>query len=272
MIRYFKDDELDLEFKEKGYVKFKFLGVGAIADLLALYKKYKPFYIRHTFCNLYSLKPEKNVIITDRIYKHTQSLVKEMFPDFDLISGCFIAKGRGKNTTVDFHQDWSITDESQYYSLAIWIPLVDTTKENGALAIIPGSHKWPSAIRSYNMPSVYVGLNKVNKANYETLNLEAGEAVIYAQNIFHASWPNMSKGHRVSITLALLPKAAGKLFFYNDSKNGIGAFAMPADFQYNMISRLKKGIYPNALSKAEFIFDADKEPITEQKLFEYLNN
>lgn len=255
MYTYFKDKAKQEEFEKKGFVKFNVLDTEAIDVILKLYKTVKPFYLRSTFCNLYSRKEATNITVSNTIKKYVNKFVADNLVDCEAVGGCYIAKGTGSKTNVDYHQDWAITDENKYFSLAVWIPLTKTTKENGALAIIPGSHKWPNIIRSYSLPSIYVGLDKIAEGDYETINLEAGEAVIYAQNIFHASWPNMSKQNRIAVNVTVMPNAAERLFFHKEHNDRTKAYAMPENFQNHMIGKLKSGQYPAALQQTEFNFE-----------------
>lgn len=269
MYAYFKDNELQQAFDKNGYVRIKVLDNEALKTLTALYNSIKPIYIRSTFCNLYSRKATINDTISKKIKGFVEQFVATNLIDCEIIGACYIAKGKGAKTNVDYHQDWAITNEKMHYSLAVWVPLADTDKQNGALTVIPGSHKWPNVIRSFNMPSLYVGINKVALPNQVTLDLKAGEAVIYAQNIFHASWPNLSNKNRVAVNITVLPKLAEKIFFNKKSNGSIETFIMPDNFHNDMIIGLKKGKYPDSLIKKDFTYD-EFGNITEEQFFNLL--
>lgn len=122
--------------------------------------------------------------------------------------GIFDKLPGGAEITV--HQHSSLVDESQYRSLATWVPLVDMTVERGTMSVIKGSHEFSRHIRSYNdFNRAFRGVSKRLLERYGTaLLLEAGQAIIFDDRLVHWSPRNRSSTVRTAIQLELIPEEA----------------------------------------------------------------
>jgi ectoine hydroxylase-related dioxygenase (phytanoyl-CoA dioxygenase family) len=95
------------------------------------------------------------------------------FHQFKKLGSTFLCKAPGEAGKVGVHQDWSVVDEDKYYSATIWVPTVDTTEENGALRVLPGSHKFYKGLRSPNIPFIYHGNEDVLWDNMITVPMKS---------------------------------------------------------------------------------------------------
>lgn len=122
----------------------------------------------------------------------------------------FIYKPPGVEGSLHpFHQD------AAYFSFApqdkcigVWIPLDDVSEANGSLRIVPGSHRLP--IQKLEMKD---GINfgalasegaEENQEFHEkaiTLDLPAGDCVLFSTRLLHRTGGNTTAGHRRVITL-----------------------------------------------------------------------
>jgi len=107
---------------------------------------------------------------------------------------------------VQIHQDPTFVDEERYETLGIWIPLVDTDHVNGAIAVLPGSHRWNHGPRGFGgVPSPYLHLMPSFVEHAQTLPMKAGTALVFSQKLFHGSPPNRGRAKRVSAAVLLAP-------------------------------------------------------------------
>ena len=103
---------------------------------------------------------------------------------------------------VAWHQDYSYwTRTKPIAHLTCWIGLDDSTRENGCVHYIPGSHKWnllPRGSLADDMDSVFERLSDEQKTNFEpvAIELKAGEASFHHPMMVHGSFENRSNNAR----------------------------------------------------------------------------
>ncbi|WP_165822465.1 phytanoyl-CoA dioxygenase family protein [Paenibacillus montanisoli] len=103
-----------------------------------------------------------------------------------------------KNATTDFgspwHQDYPYWYGSHKYS--VWIALDDATIENGCLRIVPGSHH--SNMEHADFTGREEGFSNrlkdedIKPETIVDLTASRGDAIIFHDLLFHASYPNRS--------------------------------------------------------------------------------
>lgn len=86
------------------------------------------------------------------------------------------------------HQDY-IYNFGSYYSLTVWISLQDTTRKEGALRVIPGSHKRGILPHTEGL----VNIDEYNQEDFISCEVELGEALVFNQLLIHSSGINASK-------------------------------------------------------------------------------
>jgi ectoine hydroxylase-related dioxygenase (phytanoyl-CoA dioxygenase family) len=97
---------------------------------------------------------------------------------------------------VAWHQDysyWTRTEPMQH--LTCWIALDDSTRDNGCLQYIPGSHRWPLLPitgLAGNMDEILTVLSDEQKRQFQpvAIELKAGEAAFHHPLMVHGSYEN----------------------------------------------------------------------------------
>ncbi|MCB0637710.1 MAG: phytanoyl-CoA dioxygenase family protein, partial [Lewinella sp.] len=125
---------------------------------------------------------------------------------------------------------WTVVDEEQYASITIWIPLVDTDRANGALRVLPGSHRVFSAPRGPSLPVTYAGQYEQLWEAMELLPLPAGHAFVFSQALLHASHANETSADRVAVTYGLIPAAAQLRFYHYSDDRQLEHYAVTPRF------------------------------------------
>ena len=113
---------------------------------------------------------------------------------------------------VPWHQDKSYwPDANANPVITVWIPLVDSTHENGCLHLIPGTHK-KRAVRHGVEEYSGTGFLEIEPAEVEkrrkeiiALPMKAGSAVFFNDRLIHSSTPNKSDHVRWSVDLRYQP-------------------------------------------------------------------
>ena len=229
----FKDKNTQALFDRDGYVVLDFINAED-ASLIA-----EKFYELHPDLpggfHSDAFNPDEE--IKQDIFEHTekvfQKAVDERFENFKKLGSTFLCKSPGQEGKVGVHQDWTVVDESKYYSATIWVPTIDTTTENGALRVLPGSHLFFDTYRSNNIRVCYQDDMQLLWDSMITVPMKAGQAFVLNHAVIHASAPNNSTKERLAIAYGLIPKEANLLYYHQepgDKEGIIEKFDMPDDF------------------------------------------
>jgi ectoine hydroxylase-related dioxygenase (phytanoyl-CoA dioxygenase family) len=104
---------------------------------------------------------------------------------------------------VAWHQDYSYWTRTQPLAhLTCWIGLDDSTRENGCLQYIPGSHRWPDLPitgLAGDMKAIYRVLNAEQRRQFDApvaVELKEGEAAFHHPRLVHGSFANHSNRAR----------------------------------------------------------------------------
>jgi ectoine hydroxylase-related dioxygenase (phytanoyl-CoA dioxygenase family) len=104
---------------------------------------------------------------------------------------------------VAWHQDYSYWTRTQPLAhLTCWIGLDDSTRENGCLQYIPGSHRWPDLPitgLAGDMDAINAVLNDEQRAQFQkpvAVELKKGEASFHHPRLVHGSYANRSNRSR----------------------------------------------------------------------------
>lgn len=227
----FKDESLEKEFNEKGYVKLPFLNA---TEIEYLKKKFfdtiaqsggpktsgevdfdSKSLITYDFTFIdknTDYKKKVFDIITEAFQEKTSQILNNYRP----IIANYIRKQKDGGE-VPMHQNWAFVDEVKYTSVSVWVPLVDSNEENGTLQMVDGSHKRFGQFRGPMVPWELRHLKEDIIANHLTpMNVKAGECVILDDSIIHYSNINTTSGLRLAIQLIMVPQEATTLHYHLD--------------------------------------------------------
>lgn len=107
------------------------------------------------------------------------------------------------DSEVRWHQDCAYFQPSPNVILSAWIAVDDTTRANGCMQVLPGSHK-----RLYpheTDPDAEVFAKGVDPAAFDVnqavdIELKPGQFIFFNESTLHASPPNRSETRRFGIT------------------------------------------------------------------------
>ena len=204
---FFADKKLNDEFNRYGYVVVKLLSDEGIKQLTDFYvANPNPFQAEFHTTHFATDKAFKKKV-HEAITRVLEPAFKHYLPDHDAVFGNFMVKEPGGNNPMPLHADWTYVDESRTSSIAIWMPLIDTTPENGQLGVIPFSQHLSYHIRGPRIKQWEFPFNEtLIKSMGKILPVKAGEAVIYDHRLLHFSPANNSSQVRPAINLSIAPK------------------------------------------------------------------
>jgi non-heme Fe2+,alpha-ketoglutarate-dependent halogenase len=127
-------------------------------------------------------------------------------PDFYLWGSNFFIKEPHTASTVGWHQDAYYWPLDPHESLTVWLAFDDSIVENGAMEVIPGSHRAGllKHIRTGGTDSVLTLECERGQFREDTrrpVTLHAGEVSIHDDKLVHGSPANRSDNRRAGLTM-----------------------------------------------------------------------
>jgi ectoine hydroxylase-related dioxygenase (phytanoyl-CoA dioxygenase family) len=229
----FKDPKQTKFFNENGYVIVPFLSERQIQELLALYQKFYPDGVEGFFTTTFANNVEHREQVNSSIRSICLERTNELLENYQTFFSSFIVKAPGPKSELIMHQDMTLLDERMYTGTNIWCPLVDLTDQNGAIEVLPKSHRFFKTFRGSSIPDIYDNVVPEVKEIMMSCKLKAGEAIIFDQSIIHYSPPNLSDRERPVINTFVAHKDAQIKICYWDKesgKNEIEIFEQENDF------------------------------------------
>lgn len=235
----FKSKKNNVQFEKDGFVVIPdFFAPDQIERLKTIYSSLHLDELKTIYTNIIDRHPDENNEIALLLSQEFEKNIDEHFNNYTLVGGVFLVKGIGENSASKMHQDWNMVDETKYYSMGIWCPLIDVNETNGCIQVIPGSHRWFKSIRSHSMPSVIFKFEEVN--DYLTpVPLKKGDAVIFAHNLFHGSKPNTTNENRPAAYIGVISKEA-QLIHYIKNENLITEIKADNQFFVENVQKMNK--------------------------------
>jgi ectoine hydroxylase-related dioxygenase (phytanoyl-CoA dioxygenase family) len=220
MRRVLLDDNLDAEFQEEGYVHIPFLSDDEVKYLWDQFSEVLKTSGGHVSPRDAGLDMDYEITydftFIDRNPEHKKQVLKvidavfrphyeKILDRYKPIIANYIRK-KSETGEVPMHQNWAFADERKCNTVSIWVPLVDSHRGNGALEVVPKSHKRFAELRGPMIPWELEGIKEeIIKNDLITCDIKAGEAIILDDSIVHYSHPNTTEDLRIAIQLILIP-------------------------------------------------------------------
>lgn len=225
-----KNRQYQQQLNEEGYVIVPFYTPEEVKALTEYYltntpqqKGFQP--------TTYSHDLEYRLAASEFIKKTAQPHLENYFEQYKTFMGSFIVKNADKNSELGVHQDMTLVDESRFMGINVWIPLCDTHERNGALYLIPKSHRLFPTYRAATISNIYDKHYQTIKKYMQPVYMKAGEAIIFDHSILHYSPPNLSGEIRIATNIFVTHQEATITICYHDKeKNKIELFEEQDDF------------------------------------------
>ena len=111
-----------------------------------------------------------------------------------------ITKSKGKNKSIDWHQDLIYDKEGDSSQLVCWTSVTHSDPENGGLLIFPGSHK--KGLLTHEKSDLYprdLRTIGVEPEKATPLTLRKGQVVVLHPLVIHGSSDNKTDGDRIAL-------------------------------------------------------------------------
>mgnify|MGYP000925923232 CR=1 FL=1 len=207
------DPEVQYNLKQEGYAVIKNIVTDAsiqiILDAYDILSKSEIFYEVDGFIT--------SANYGDAVHKEVHNLLSQVNKQ---VLEIIIDKGKTYHDLINIltikfnndtkglfpHQDMSLIDEVNGPSFFAWIPTEAITNENGALLVLPGSHKWFRWQKTHNQlttPLKYLHDEILKRMIPVYMN--KGDVLIFDNSLLHASLPNSSTKVRVCMNTSFAP-------------------------------------------------------------------
>lgn len=153
---------------------------------------FSSYYMRHrtdqgALYDLFQRHPEFQEMARNKTVLDT--LENVLGKDIFLYENSLVYKPKGKANEVPWHQDF-INRPTEPIKHIAWIALDDVKIENGAMKVIPGSHKL-GFLPWFHIPGqthhTRVVLDNVDTTKFVFVELNAGDVLIFNQLLLHSS-------------------------------------------------------------------------------------
>ena len=157
--------------------------------------------------------------------------LQRALPDHEVFLTSFLVKGSEAGARIDFHQDLSYTDERSSRSVVVWIPLEDVHAATGALAVVPGSHRWATGSRPGGLDELpTVGFQDAFARHAVSVDVPAGTAVAYDPALVHGSRAISLPRPRIAVGAALACSGEPLVHVHADADGGATSYRVDAEY------------------------------------------
>ncbi|MCB0507139.1 MAG: phytanoyl-CoA dioxygenase family protein [Chitinophagales bacterium] len=207
---YIADLQLRNAYNENGFVVLK----NAVdADVLQIIESAYAQFITQTFPDNSDFITSPNFggdvqqAVQKQLSEVNQRILKKQFilekcrSDFFSI---LVIKPKAENKYLSAHQDISFVDEQYGCSSFLWIPVDDINTENGAITVLPKSHKWARWQKTHNREiSPLLKNNAWIQERMQPVFMQKGDALLFDASLIHGSLPNRSATNRIAMNTAI---------------------------------------------------------------------
>lgn len=115
---------------------------------------------------------------------------------------CVMTKQPKYSSQTLWHRDTRYWQFSDKYLINAWFALGEERTENGAMMILPGSHRWEvqeQALDSAQFLKTDHPFNQDRLATQRTVSLNAGDVLLFSAHCFHAAGKNQTQQAKFSL-------------------------------------------------------------------------
>jgi hypothetical protein len=132
-------------------------------------------------------------------------LLRDLLDGYRFEGGYILAKPPGAGR-LDAHQHQPVTSDIYEPAVHCWLTIDDAGPTTGGLRLVPGSHRLTRHVQSFETASYFSTFCETLEQSYmRSLDLRAGQAVIFERSLLHGSSPNDSAEPRLRILGTAIP-------------------------------------------------------------------
>jgi ectoine hydroxylase-related dioxygenase (phytanoyl-CoA dioxygenase family) len=134
--------------------------------------------------------------------------IDRVVPGYRLLVGTLLIKPAGTDTLA-VHRDWNMTTDPTDTNLNCWCALERVDSGNGAMGLIPGSHRiLEENTEGPCISSFFLEYEQHLRRPSQVVSVDAGEAVIFDYRMLHWSCSNPTDVPRFALSAGCVPATA----------------------------------------------------------------
>lgn len=127
-------------------------------------------------------------------------------PNILAMSTVVFAKDARSKGYVSWHQDGRYTALSDATPVTAWVALTDSTVQNGAMRMAPGTHlgdylEHDDTFAKHNILTRGQNISSIDESTAVPVTLKAGQMSLHHWKVAHASSPNTSNARRIGFSI-----------------------------------------------------------------------
>lgn len=131
-------------------------------------------------------------------------------PNILVFASKFWIKGGRDGAYVSWHQDSAYFGLEPHEQVIAWVALTDSTKSNGCVRVLPGSHCGPAhrhteTYHEKNLLARGQAIEGIDESMAVDMELEAGQFSLHHEHAVHGSLPNTTDEPRIGLALFYIP-------------------------------------------------------------------
>ena len=231
----FKSEKIESNHSKLGYTLIKnFISSDDVEFLLNLYKQFHIHKVDGYMWNsLYHVSDKESVYISNKIHQILDKKISNLFDNAEWSISTIMSKCPGYPLAFDTpHRDYSVFKEDLFEYRQVWIPLIDITPTNGAMYVVPKSHKL--AHKELPMMQKCFYRNYVDElVPFATspMLMKAGDLLVYNDRTIHGGYPNGTNEERPVIHFGVYPKGAKPQLVRSEGTK-VAFYDVPEDFYF----------------------------------------
>lgn len=230
----FRDPELEARFVEHGFVVVDLFDDEDLDQILGIadsvYVDERSGFHASNLSGAHAYRHAVNREVSPIVGRVAASLFTDHEPYFSSL----VVKWVDGDSSFPSHQDWNMVDEGLHRSLNVFVPLVDATEANGALRVLPGSHRVLRPIRCSPMPPAGCESAgwRVTPEEMEVVELRRGQVLVFDHALLHCSAPNTTDDPRWAAITAFKPRGAELYHWYlpDPERHELEVYRVDSDF------------------------------------------
>ena len=231
-MRIFVEDELDATFQRQGYVVVRLLDSNRAAEIDTACRELLPRQIppHENVTYIYAGEPELEWI-EHLVGPVIDKALVPLLDDMQRFHPSVIVKPAGEKA-VPPHVHPIFTLEQSASTVFCWCALQDMDESNGAMQVLPGSHKLFPIMPMYGQEPYFLPFFDQVAERMETLHLRAGEALLFDESLIHGSLSNPGERHRIALATHCIKREFQPVTLFREGNGQYRVCDTGSDFGY----------------------------------------
>lgn len=209
------DPERDAELARDGYTVMPFIDPGTVSELRGIYAVHHGWSGEGFEPDLNNPDTEYRHRVSAEIARVLEERASALFVRHRPFLRVFLCKWPGEGSDLYIHRDWMYTDERHgVRTFVVWVALQDITEHNGPLQVVPGTHLLDPMLRGTDLNASWLAHQDVLADRMVQVTARAGDALIFDNQLIHASPPNHTDEPRLVTAVGMKDRDAPLVYFH----------------------------------------------------------